>query len=159
MWTWFKRIGLMLILFLAVSQTIRPARTNPPIDPKREIHGVLPVDPDVVSIFSRSCNDCHSNRTVWPWYSQVAPLSWLVAYDVRQGRRKMNFSEWESLNDKNKHELLKEICSDVSEGEMPGWGYSLMHPQAKISGAEAQAVCSWTRQASQTLSAFETKTE
>ena len=101
MWMWFKRIVLVLIVFCAASQIIRPSRANPPIDQKRELHAVLPLDPTVASIFARSCNDCHSNRTVWPWYSQIAPISWLVAYDVRQGRQKMNFSEWDASGSKN----------------------------------------------------------
>jgi hypothetical protein len=145
MWIWFKRIVLALIVFLAVSQIIRPSRANPPIDPKREIHAVLPVDSPVASIFARSCNDCHSNRTVWPWYSQVAPISWLVAYDVRQGRQKMNFSEWDARGNEATQELVKEICTDVTEGEMPGRGYSLLHPEARISRSDVQIVCGWSK--------------
>ena len=145
MWIWWKRISVALVIFLAVSQIVRPSRANPPINPEREIHAVLPVDSTVASILSRSCNDCHSNRTVWPWYSQVAPISWLLAYDVRQGRRKLNFSEWNAQSNEATQDLVKEICTEVTEGEMPGRGYSLIHPEARLSQSDVQAVCGWSR--------------
>ena len=147
MWIWLKRIVLAVLVFAAVAQVIRPARTNPPIDPMREIHAALPVDSSVSAILARSCNDCHSNRTVWPWYSQVAPVSWLVAYDVRQGRSKLNFSEWDSHGAEANQKLLEEICSEVRDGEMPGWQYSLLHPESKLSLADTETVCGWTRTA------------
>jgi len=151
MWKWFQRIVLELVVFLAASQIIRPSRVNPPVDPAREIHAILPVDPAVASIFARSCNDCHSYRTVWPWYSGVAPVSWLLAYDVRRGRRKMNFSDWQERPGEPAQELVKEICTDVTEGEMPGRGYTLMHPEAAISPANVQAVCAWSRSVGESL--------
>ena len=145
MWIWSKRILLALIVFFVVSQIIRPSRANPPIDPRSDIHAALAIDPKVASILARSCNDCHSNRTVWPWYSQVAPASWLVAYDVRHGRRKLNFSEWNARSDEGNQKILKDICSEVSQGEMPGWAYSLLHPDARVSQVDVQAVCDWSR--------------
>ena len=154
---WLKRISLVLTIFLAASQLIRPARTNPPTKPSWEIHATLPVEPAVAVIFARSCDDCHSNRTIWPWYSRVAPASWLVAFDVRKGRRKLNFSEWHAYSGQDSQKLLHEICSEVSDGEMPGFGYSLLHPKAKLSAPDVQAVCSWTRLAGQTPSTRETK--
>ena len=154
---WFNRIVVVSVLFFAVSQFVRPSRTNPPIDPRREVHAVLPIDSAVTSIFARSCNDCHSNRTVWPWYSQVAPISWLVAYDVRQGRHKMNFSEWDARGKEATQELVKEICTDVSEGEMPGRGYSLLHPESRISQSDVQAVCGWSKGIGESFAKLGTK--
>ena len=145
MWVWLKRVSLALIVFLVLSQVIRPSRINPPVDPRREINATQPVELAVAAIFNRSCNDCHSNRTIWPGYSGVAPVSWLVAYDVRQGRRKLNFSDWDAHNTQENQKLLSEICSEMSDGKMPGWGYSLLHQQARLSAADVQAVCSWTR--------------
>ena len=157
MWIWLKRVVIALILLFAVSQIVRPSRTNPPIDPQREIHAVLPVDPAVASIFARSCNDCHSNRTAWPWYSQVAPVSWLVAYDVLRGRQKMNFSEWDARGKEAAQELVNEICADVSEGEMPGSGYSLLHPEARISQSDVQLVCGWSKRIGESFTALGVK--
>ena len=88
---WVKRVLVGLVVFLVVGQVVRFPRTNPPIDPAREIGAAIPLTPTVSGIFERSCNDCHSNRTVWLWYSGVAPSSWLVAYDVSQGAAQDEF--------------------------------------------------------------------
>ena len=118
---WVKRLSLGLVVFVVLAQLIRPSRTNPPIEHAREIGANLSLTPEVGAIFERSCNDCHSNRTVWLWYSGVAPASWLVAYDVHEGRRRMNFSEWDAHTSQERIKLLDRMCPDVSKGEMPGF--------------------------------------
>ena len=114
MWFWIKRLMLTTLIVLAVSQVFRPAKTNPPIDPKREIQSNLSVDAQVAATLARSCNDCHSNRTVWPWYSHVAPASWLVVSDVNRARKALNFSEWSTYGSKKQREHLEEICKRCS---------------------------------------------
>lgn len=141
---WLKWIIPSIIALLAVIQVVRPPRTNPPVDPKREIYSIAPVDPVIAGAFSRSCNDCHSNQTVWPWYSHVAPASWLVTYDVNKGRSELNFSEWAKYDPEKKAELLDGICKEVTEGEMPGASYTLLHPNAKLSATDVNAICRWT---------------
>jgi len=145
--TWLKRGLLTLVVLFLVAQVIRPARTNPTIDPKSEITASLTVPADVSSILARSCNDCHSNRTVWPWYSNVAPISWLVAYDVNHGRSTLNFSEWGLRNPEKNREMLGEICKEVTEKEMPGPIYPLLHSGAGLSDGDIQTVCRWTQSA------------
>ena len=145
MWFWIKRLMLTTLIVLAVSQVFRPAKTNPPIDPKREIQSNLSVDAQVAATLARSCNDCHSNRTVWPWYSHVAPASWLVVSDVNRGRKALNFSEWSAYGAKKQREHLEEICKEVTEGEMPSFSYTLVHRDAILSNADVATVCSWTR--------------
>lgn len=83
----------------------------------------------------RACFDCHSNETVWPWYSHVAPVSWLLQRDVDEGRSKLNFSEW----DKPQKEA-DEAAKEVREGEMPPWFYLPTHPEARLTDAEKQAL-------------------
>jgi hypothetical protein len=80
----------------------------------------------------RACFDCHSNETLWPWYSKIAPVSWLVARDVYEGRQRLNFSDWQNsyLRDAG------EIASVINEGEMPPFQYLPMHPSARLSTAE-----------------------
>jgi Haem-binding domain len=140
---WAKRSVLGILAFLVVAQLIRPATVNPPIDPAREIAANFAVKPAVQSIFDRSCNDCHSNRTVWPWYSHVAPMSWLVASDVNDGRRHLNFSEWGSYPAEKRAKLLDEICKEVREGDMPPFQYTPMHTGSKLTKADQEQVCSW----------------
>lgn len=140
LWTLLIAVGLLLVI-----QLIRPLKQNPPINPQIELTAIHPVNTEVTGILQRSCNDCHSNRTVWPAYSHVAPASWLVASDVNRGRRAMNFSEWGSYAPARSQKLLREICTEVAEREMPGAAYKLMHPSAKLSPADVQSVCRWTQ--------------
>jgi hypothetical protein len=149
---WVKRLVLALLVLFVMIQFIRPSRANPPVNPKLEINASQSVSPAVESIFLRSCNDCHSNRTVWPWYSNVAPASWLVAYDVNKGRSAVNLSEWATYPAEKRNELLKEICKEVSDGEMPGIAYTLPHPVARLTDADVQTICQWTQAAGQRLS-------
>src|SRR6516164_493590 len=90
----FKFFVIAAVILFFAFQVYRPECTNPPADPKQDIHAILAVDPQVDSVMQRSCNDCHSNQTAWPWYSKVAPASWLVVSDVKRGRAAVNFSEW-----------------------------------------------------------------
>lgn len=142
---WLKRSFLALIIFLAASQLVQLNRTNPPIDPKREINASLAVDPAVAGMLDRACDDCHSNRTAWPWYSKVAPASWLVVYDVNKGRRKLNFSEWATYSPQENQKHLENICKQVSSGDMPEFQYLPFHPRARLTEKDVQAICSWTK--------------
>ena len=148
---WTKRVMFGLIIFLAVGQLIRFPRTNPPINPAHEIGASVPLTPAVAEVFSRSCNDCHSNRTVWPWYSNVAPSSWLVIYDTDHARSRMNLSEWTAMTPQQHKRVLDRMCSEVTQGDMPEWQYLLIHTRARLSSAEVQAVCEWSKAASANL--------
>lgn len=150
---WAKWLTLAAVIVLVVIQVFGPATTNPPVDPKRGIHTNVPVDPAVASVLTRSCNDCHSNRTVWPWYSHVAPASWLVVSDVNRGRKALNFSEWSTYAAEAQQKHLSEVCKEVTQGEMPGFSYTLMHRDAKLSPSDIAVVCRWTQSSSRGLSA------
>jgi hypothetical protein len=141
---WLKLSLITLVALVVAAQAVRPARTNPPVDPQKEITAHMQVDPAVMATLSRACNDCHSNRTEWPWYSNVAPVSWLVAHDVNDGREELNFSEWGASKEKEPGKLLGKICSEMTEGKMPMATYTLIHPQAKLTREEVQNVCRWT---------------
>jgi hypothetical protein len=144
-WTVRVLVG-MAVLFVLI-QIIRPARTNPAIDSTYEIGARASVDPAVIAILNRSCNDCHSNRTIWPWYSGVAPVSWLVASDVNGGRRHVNFSEWFAYPPDKRMKLLEEICKEVKQGDMPPIQYTPMHRGSRLTSADATALCDWTASA------------
>ncbi len=141
---WKGGIGVAVVILVLV-QLIRPAHSNPPITAGETIQARLPIDPVVDSMLIRSCNDCHSNLTVWPWYTNVAPASWLIVSDVRRGRAELNFSEWGTYSIKKQQELLKETCEEASERKMPVAAYTLLHPPAKFTDADIAAVCAWTR--------------
>jgi hypothetical protein len=138
---WVKRIVLVLVVLLVVAQFIRPAKTNPPVDRAKELQAPQPV----ASILQRSCNDCHSNRTVWPWYAQVAPVSWLLGRDVRGGRHEMNFSEWTTMTPRRQANKLKQTCEQVEQHEMPLWFYLPLHPRAKLTDDDRRTLCDWAK--------------
>ena len=153
MWIWSKRSFVAVAIFIVLAQIYRPARTNPPTEENQEIGATLAVEPAIASILDRSCSDCHSNRTVWPWYSHVAPVSWLVVSDVNRGRQRVNFSEWGSYTAEQRSKLLEEICKEVTEGDMPPITYTPMHSSAKLTKADAPEICRWTDATKQTITA------
>jgi hypothetical protein len=119
------------LLFLAIQVVPYGRRhTNPPVrvEPRWDNAGTR-------AMAVRACFDCHSNETVWPWYSHVAPVSWLNQRDVDKGRRKLNFSEWEQPQRK-----AYESAKTVRKGKMPPWFYNAIHPDARLTPAEAQAL-------------------
>lgn len=148
---WTKRLFVGGIVLFIVIQVIRPARTNPQIDPSREITERLAVDPAVSGIFARSCNDCHSNRTVWPWYSNVAPVSWFVINHVNQGRRHMNLSNWVAIPPQRIGRTLDDMCKEVRSGGMPLKTYTPMHPLSKLTPSDEDTICRWTATTRQSL--------
>lgn len=140
-WKWILSL-CVLLLFI---QLFQPERTNPAINPANTIEARLSVPSSVSATLASSCNDCHSNATVWPWYSHIAPASWLIASDVNRGRAELNFSEWNSYPAEKQPEMLKEICSEVTNREMPQFTYLFFHPSAKLTRANVGAICDWTK--------------
>ena len=132
---------LAVAALLVVIQFFPPERTNPPSDPAASFEAVVKPPAQVAAIVARACQNCHSHRTVWPWYSRVAPASWLVVDDVVEARRKMNFSAWARMSPERAQEELGDMCREVKAGEMPLWQYRLLHPEAKLSAADVAAVC------------------
>jgi hypothetical protein len=100
---------------------------------------------ELVAVLDRSCRDCHSNATVWPWYTQIAPASWLMAYGVREGRTAVNFSEWAAYPPEAQRTLLAASCQDASDGKMPG-PYTLLHPETRLSPQDIETICTAARQ-------------
>lgn len=101
------------------------------------------VDSDVAVLLKNSCYSCHSNETAYPWYSYVAPASWLVAKDVREGRKELNFSIWSSFTRLDQLAKLDDIMEQVDGGEMPMGIYTLMHPSARLDEAQRKSIVDW----------------
>ncbi len=146
---WLKRAGLALTIALVVAQFIPVDRSNPRAPESQSIYAKEKVPPPVRAVFANSCANCHSNETAWPWYSHVAPVSWMIASDVHQARSKMNFSEWGEYPANKREDRLEEICEQVTNGDMPDSKYLLMHRGARLTSAERNAVCQWTEDSRQ----------
>ncbi len=130
-------IILLLILGLTGIQFIEVERTNPPVTAE------IRAPSDIMEILKKSCYDCHSNETVWPWYSKVAPVSWLVEDDVTEGRKHLNFSTFESLDTSVKLKKKDEILEEVQNGEMPLDIYTLIHPNANLELLQIAKIEKW----------------
>lgn len=133
----FKRIVLVVLGILAVGfiaiQLIPVDRTNPPVlsEPNWD-------SPQTRQLAERACFDCHSNETVWPWYSYVAPVSWLVAHDVQEGRQVINFSDWENVRGEGRS--AGEMAEAIHGGWMPPAIFLPMHPEARLTQEEKDAL-------------------
>ena len=144
---WFrvKMVLLALAAFLVAIQFFQPQRTNPPTVPSRQVWAHVQVPPEAQNVLKRACSDCHSNQTVWPWYSRVAPISWVVVDDVNAGRRHVNFDDWEaqvSAKEANAH--LIDICKEARTKGMPPFSYRIKHRESQLKPKEIDALCSWS---------------
>ena len=130
------------VAFIGI-QFMRPARTNPAVDPVQTMQTHLQVTPQVAAILDRSCQDCHSNSTRWPWYSNVAPASWFLVDHVNEGRQHLNLSEWGKLDKRRADKTLEEMCEQVQDKLMPIESYTWIHRSAKLSDEDIKAICDW----------------
>ncbi len=135
----FLRVMAVFVLVFVVFQFIPFSdKSNPPVDKKLEIK----VPTKVANIFKKSCYDCHSNETKWPWWSSVAPASWSIIDDVVEGRKALNFSTWNNYSQKRKDKLKKGIYRTIM-GPMPLPQYVLLHPNAKLTDKEINILRDW----------------
>jgi len=135
-----KQAALVFVVVFAAAQFVRPSRANPPIDERHTIQASVGTASGLVAVLDRSCGDCHSNKTVWPWYSEIAPVSWIMAYAVKEGRKAVNFSEWTAYTADQQQTLLAQSCRDVSEGKMPG-AYTVVRPATRLLPQDVETVC------------------
>jgi hypothetical protein len=136
-----EQAAIAFVVVFVAAQFIRPDRANPPTDFNRTIQAHLGTGNGLTAIVDRSCADCHSNGTAWPLYTRIAPVSWLMALAVTEGRRVLNFSEWGTYSPDQRRALLVASCADASAGKMPGSPYTLLHPEARLSAQDVETIC------------------
>jgi hypothetical protein len=130
---------VVLVAGFALAQAVAVQRTNPPVESE------VKAPPAVMAALRKACWDCHSNETDWPWYASVAPMSWVVAHDVNEGRGELNFSRWSSVDAKRLEKLGREIAEDVQGGDMPPLLYRLAHRSQRPTDADRAAIVAWAR--------------
>jgi hypothetical protein len=131
------RVAIALFVLFVAIQFWPVSRGNPPVT------GDLGAPEPVNSILRRSCYDCHSNETRWPWYAYVAPVSWLVAHDVEEGREHLNLSEWKKLTENKRASAADEMAEEVEKGHMPLPNYLRAHSDAKLSDEDVKTLRKW----------------
>lgn len=129
-------IAVVIGAFILI-QFLGPKRTNPPVETE------APLPADVKTVMQESCFDCHSNETVWPWYSRVAPVSWLVINDVNEARAEFNLSTWNQWDAEKQAEFPTEAWEEASEGAMPPANYLRMHGNAKLTDEDLAVLRAW----------------
>jgi hypothetical protein len=135
----WRRLGVVAIVAAAGVQLVPVERGNPPVDEGARLSAPL----EVAAVLRRACFDCHSHETIWPWYAHVAPVSWLVARDVEEGREELNFSTWNGLAADRRASKLHEVVEKVQQGEMPPAIYLPLHPEARLGEAERALLVGW----------------
>jgi hypothetical protein len=149
-----NRMWVFAVAALAITvalQFVGPTRTIPRADADLALERQAPVPAHVSRLLRQACYDCHSHDTRWPWYSRVAPASWLVVYDVDTGRGHMNFSTWGEYHRFERADLLDKACDLATEGTMPLRRYTWLHPNARLGPAEVAVLCAWTQEESARL--------
>ncbi|MEI7807076.1 MAG: heme-binding domain-containing protein [Verrucomicrobiota bacterium] len=146
---WNFIFGAALIFFAAL-QLFTPAHTNPPV--KNDFITATKPAGAITDSLRAACYDCHSHETVWPFYARIAPVSWLVASDVNEGREHLNFSDWPTEADQAAKKLDR-INEVLDYGEMPPKKYTLIHADARLSEAQRKEIMDWTTTFAQKLHA------
>lgn len=148
-----KIIVVALFAGFIVLQFIRPDMTNPPVVADQTLEATTGVPETVAKILTRSCADCHSHNTVYPWYSHIQPSGWFQDWHIREGRAELNLSEWAKLEDRRKKRKLEEICEQAETRQMPLPSYLWIHREAQMSDDEIRILCDWTKAEAAKLSA------
>ena len=152
-----KRIILIIVAVLAVAfvviQFFQIDRVVPPVNASETLEATVPVPPDISLIIGRSCNDCHSNLTEYPWYTRIQPVGWFMKNHIDEGRRELNFSIFNTYNARRKGKKLEEICEQVTKSEMPLPSYLWIHGNAVLKPTEVKALCDWSESARAALAA------
>lgn len=129
--------GSVILLAVAAIQFAPARRINPPVT------APLSAPPEVAAILARSCADCHSNATRWPWYTSIAPISWLAIREVERARRQINFSEWGSYIPRTRRHKLQWMQRAIRTESMPPWEYRIGHPHSPLSAEDRTVLIHW----------------
>ncbi len=133
-----KNILVALLVVFVLMQIVRIDTKNPATNPS-DVFSEATMTPEIKGLLNTACYDCHSNNTRYPWYSNIAPVSWWLQHHVHEGREELNFSEWNAMDAKKKDHKLKECVEMIEEGEMPMNSYTWTHTDARLN-AEQKAV-------------------
>lgn len=138
-----KKILIGLLAVFIVMQFFRIDKTNPPVVAELDFLEMHAPSNEVKTLMENACYDCHSNKTEYPWYSNVAPVSWFLSHHIEEGREHLNFSEWGNYPEEKRNHKLDECAEEVEEGEMPLASYTWTHGDAKLSAEQKETLETW----------------
>jgi len=146
-----KKIGIGVAVILVVIQFFRIDQSNPTVDPSQDMIALLKPSEEIKGVIKSACYDCHSHETVYPWYANVAPVSWWVKHHVDEGKEHLNFSEWATYAPKKAAHKLEECYEEVEEGEMPLNSYTWMHGHANLDVQQRKKLVAWFKSKYQSM--------
>ena len=139
-----KKVLLVILVVIILIQFIRPEK-NFSKDATNDITTVMPVSEEVKQLIKTSCADCHSNKTVYPWYSEIAPVSWYLAQHVNEGKEHLNFSEWAAYNNNQKSHIINDLKEVLEDHEMPLKSYLIIHKDAEMTQNNYETLLNWVK--------------
>ncbi len=131
-----KNIAIFLVFLFLVIQSIRIDKTTEPVNPTTDFIALTSANAEIANTLKIACYDCHSNQPTYPWYTNIAPVSWWIKHHINEGSQHLNFSIWGTYSEKRKNHKLEECIEMIEEGEMPISSYTLMHGEAKLTDAQ-----------------------
>lgn len=141
-----KIIVIVLAAVLIMLQFFQIDRSNLPINAGETLEAAVAVPPDISLILGRSCSDCHTNTTIYPWYSYIQPSGWFLKNHIEDGKRHLNFSIFNTYNATRQRQKLEAICDEVKSSAMPLPSYLWIHRDAGLVDSERDAICKWTEE-------------
>jgi len=145
---WIKRFFILALLVLIVMQFIRPDKNQEGnYDSVQYFLNETKPIASVEGIFNETCFDCHSNQTRYPWYAQVAPISYWMSDHIKEGKKHLNFSDWSSYSVKRKDHKLEELIEMVEDKEMPLDSYTWLHEEARLTDDQIKSILTWAKTA------------
>lgn len=146
-----KIIFFILLGIFVVIQVIPSGKPDNNLVPGQDIFETTSIPDEVGSLLKNACYDCHSQSVKYPWYSYVAPVSWLVSRDVKFGRENLDFGKWGGLSKRDKLKVLGEISDEVGDGLMPMQIYISMHPEANLSDEQRELIVNWAEELAENI--------
>jgi len=139
-----KKVLLGILVVIILIQFIRPEKNDSAIA-TNDISNAVLIPEEVKEIIKTSCADCHSNKTIYPWYSEIAPVSWYLAQHVNEGKEHLNFSEWTAYNKNQKSHILKDLEEELEDHEMPLKSYLIIHKDAEMTQNQYETLLNWVK--------------
>ena len=141
-----KKIVLGVVAILLVLQFFRIEKTTVNPNPANDLLAMEQAPAEVTTILKQACYDCHSYESNYPWYTNIAPVSWWIAHHIDEGREHLNFSEWATYSAKRKAHKMEELIEEVDEGEMPLDSYTWVHGEARLTIEQKEALMTWAKE-------------
>jgi len=140
---YFKITAIAILVILVIMQFFRIDKTNPETSPENDFLTSVNAPQEIHNMIKTSCYDCHSNETVYPWYSNFAPVSWMLKSHINEARDNINFSEWSDFTNKSKIGIYEDCIDMIDDHDMPLASYKLMHKEARLSDNQRNELITW----------------